>query len=207
MFIEGRGLTSSVALEGGIKRVSVNLHNAGIGIKTGDFPFPKLWFGHANGYARFDREAGVLEVVQRQHMASGRLPQFWLDLPRDYQKKEKPFDEIDIMARGDVEVNGLHARELTVNTWGDVALTGVHIGSSCLAKTIHGDLRAHNVTPPEGTDPGHYPSIDLIAITGIVTVTDSVGLWRLSGREVCDEGAVGPRHISYLRPLREPQPV
>jgi hypothetical protein len=206
LFIEGRGLTESVTLPGGIRQVRVNLHNAGFGIKTGDFPAPALWFAHSNGYARFNTEAGFLDITARTFHQCGiwkGLPRLWLDLPQSY--REQRIEAVDIRARGAVEVHGLTVDEVSVETWDDVQLVGLHIGSSCLAKSIRENVHARRVDASEDCDP-RYPSVELSALAGAVAVTDSHGVWRLTGRDIDSSGATGPQQLTFMTPLGQPQP-
>jgi hypothetical protein len=208
VFIEGRSLTKPVALHGEIKQVRVNLHNAGFGIKTGDFDAPSLWFAHSNSYARFDPEAGVLDIAQRPHGLRGQsvdLPKLWLDLPHAY--RELRMDEVDIRAQGYTEVNGLTMGDLSVETWGEVVLMGLHIGHTCLAKSIRGNVAATRLDAPETADPERWPSVQLISLSGAVSVAESTGSWRLSGLEVDVAGAAGPQFVSVVTPLDARRPV
>ena len=80
MFIEGTGLTSSIPLEGNLRRLDVNLRYAGFGVGTTGVATPRLWFGHANIFARYDPEAGVLRVrdrIQHHYTTEHHVPLLW----------------------------------------------------------------------------------------------------------------------------------
>jgi hypothetical protein len=205
VFIEGRGLTESVALNGGITRISVSLHNAGFGIKTGDFKAPRVWFGEGHGFARYDPGTGALEMRERPTSVPGdgmgpRLPRFWVDLPWEYEQR-RSIAEVDITARGPAEVTGVAIGDLLLSTWGNVNVENVHIGHACLVKTVRGTVQAVHVTAPEGPDPEHYPTADFVSLCSTVSVMDAKGCVRMSGLQVYATEVQEPAHVHVVTPI------
>jgi hypothetical protein len=200
-------LTSSVALEGGIKQVSVNLRNTGFGIKTGEFDSPRVWFAHANAFARYNPVAGFLEIEERRGGLPGgwgNPPCVWLDLPMGY--REQRIDEVDIRAFGYVEVGGLTVGDLFAETRGSVHVAGVHVGHACLVKSVKGDVYVTRMSASENVDPKKFPSAEVIALTGLASIAESSGAWRLTGQQVyAGDDVHGPRQVSLLTPIRNEQ--
>jgi hypothetical protein len=204
VFIEGRGLAESVALGGGITRVRVSLHNASFGISTGDFDAPYVWFGEANGFARYNPSTGELEMHERPTGRPGNglspwLPKFWLNLPRQYH--ERPVSEVDITARGSVEVTSVAIGELMLSTWGNVRIDDLHIGRTCLVKTVKGTVQAVHVTAPESADPERYPSADFVSLTSSVSVMDAKGGMRMTGLQVYATEVQEPAYVNVVTPI------
>lgn len=196
-------MTSSVALEGGIKQVSVELHTTGFGIKTGDFPSPRVWFAHSDAFARYDPEAGVLEIKERRPRLPGVSQHcMWLDLPQGY--REQRIDDVNIRVPGYTEVNGLTVGHLYAETRASALVLSVHIGRACLVKSVKGDIMVSGVYAPEVADPRRQPSAEFAALTGMVSVGESTGSWRLTGREVFAEGARGAQQVTLLTPISRP---
>ncbi len=199
--LEGLGYKDNVALGGVIRRVRVDLHNAAFGIKVGDFETPQLYLAKTNTHASYDETTGELLVRERPKGQPGRglhLPKLWLDLPWSYQGQQ--IGPITINARGYVELNGITTDTLEVDTWDDVMLVGVHIGNTCMARSVGGNIRATGLVAPTATEPKYAPSVELIALTGGIEVAESTGSWRLASAALSTVGVNGPQHTTNLAP-------
>ncbi|MET0779702.1 MAG: hypothetical protein ABWY71_02610 [Candidatus Saccharimonadales bacterium] len=189
-----------MALEGDISRMHVNLRNAGFGVGITDASAPMLWLGCVNAFARHDPVTGFLEVTDRppKHFEQERHPSLlWLDLPAAYLGQQ--LDEIDICARGFVAATRISTRKLSIETYGDVELRSIHIGQTCFAKTVRGNVLAQGLTTPVPTDadPRFAPTAELIALAGSVTVEGGAAAWRIASQEMAIHSE-GPLHTTQL---------
>ena len=204
--LEGLDYKDNVALGGVIRCVQVDLHNAAFGIKIGDFETPQIYLAQTPTRACFDEATGSLTLRERPRGQPGRglhLPKLWLDLPWDYG--DRKMGPVAITARGYVEVNGINIDTLEIDTWGDIACLGVHLGSTCMAKSVGGSIRVTELAAPMDTDPQYGPTVELIAPTGTVEANKSSGSWRLAAAKFSLQGVEGPQHITDLAP--RPQQV
>jgi hypothetical protein len=207
MFVDGRKQEHATPLGENLQSVSVKLRRAGFGISVrDDIEVPRVWLAGANGFARYEADSGSLEVVERiavLALKSGeqhQKRQVWLDLPSCYRDNcTVPY--VDIEAYGKLTARDFGVETIIANTqgaWGEVTVSGLHVARSGFFKARYGNVVTTGTIAPQDTDPMTNPSLELIAMSGEVWVSDSKASWRIYGDEVIAPELIGPSRVTTI---------